>query len=141
VKLLDVNLLVYAANRDDPRHEKAADWFDTLMNSGEQVALPSHTLLGFLRVATNPRVFQRPLPVSDALEFIEDWLEWDSVWVPEPTADHYLIMARLLRSVPRSQLVPDAHLAALAIGHGLTLCSNDVDFRLFKDLRLENPLD
>ncbi len=39
-----------------------------------------------------------------------------------------------------TRLVPDAHLAALAIEHGLTLCSTDGDFARFADLRWENPL-
>jgi predicted nucleic acid-binding protein len=39
-----------------------------------------------------------------------------------------------------SRLVPDAHLAALAVEHGLTLCSTDGDFARFSDLRWENPL-
>jgi len=37
-------------------------------------------------------------------------------------------------------LVPDAHLAALAIEHGLTLCSTDGDFARFPELRWLNPL-
>jgi predicted nucleic acid-binding protein len=36
--------------------------------------------------------------------------------------------------------VPDAHLAALAIEHGLMVCSTDGDFARFPDLRWENPL-
>jgi toxin-antitoxin system PIN domain toxin len=141
LKLIDVNLLVYATNRGDPRSPRAAEWFDTLMNSGERVALPWHTLLGFIRVSTNPRSQKAALSMDAALEFVEDWLEWESVWVPEPTPNHFPLIAELLRAVPRHKLVPDAHLAALAISHGLTLCSTDVDFRLFKGLRLVNPLE
>jgi predicted nucleic acid-binding protein len=39
-----------------------------------------------------------------------------------------------------SRLAPDAHLAALAIEHGLTLCSTDGDFAKSAGLRWENPL-
>lgn len=141
MKLLDVNILLYATRKQDPLHPKVAAWFDTLMNSGERIALPWHTLLGFLRISTNPGSHRDPLPVNVALEFVEDWLEWESVWVPEPTPNHFAIVAELLRAAPRSKLVPDAHLAALAISHGLTMCSTDVDFRLFKGLRLLNPLE
>jgi len=140
MKLIDVNLLLYATNTADPRHARAAEWFDTLMNSGESVALPWHSLLGFIRIATNPRL-KGGLSMDDALEFVQDWLEWESTWIPEPTPNHFDLVAEQLRAVPRNKLVPDAHLAALAIGHGLTLCSTDVDFRLFKGLRLLNPLE
>ena len=37
-------------------------------------------------------------------------------------------------------LVPDAHLAALAMEHGLTVCSSDRDFARFPRLRWMNPL-
>ena len=40
----------------------------------------------------------------------------------------------------RAHLVPDAHLAALAIEHGLVLCSADADFARFPGLRWHNPL-
>jgi len=39
-----------------------------------------------------------------------------------------------------SKLVSDAHLAALAIEHGLILCSTDGDFARFPGLRWENPI-
>jgi uncharacterized protein len=142
VKLLDINLLLYATDAEDVRHSTVAPWFDELMNSGERVGLPWHTLLGFVRISTQPRA-GRPSAVTmqAALEYVEDWMEWDSVWVPEPTANHFAIVSELLHTAPRSQLVSDAHLAALAIGHGLVLCSTDIDFRLFKGLRLLNPLE
>ena len=79
--------------------------------------------------------------MHEALEFVEGWLEWDTVWIPEPTSEHHIVLAGLLRKLPRARLVPDAHLAALAIEHGLTLCSADSDFKLFPGLRLLNPLE
>jgi uncharacterized protein len=135
--LLDVNLLVYVGNPAAPQHKKASEWFEERMNSGERVGLPWHSMMGFLRVAT---VAKPPLSTSEALSFVEEWLEWDTVWVPEPTVEHAKIVGSLLRKAPRSHLVPDAHLAALAIEHGLTLCSNDANFRLFDGLKLLNPL-
>jgi len=141
LKLVDANLLLYATNPAAPQHQKAAEWFDAEMNGGDGLALPWATLMAFLRVSTDPRILKPPLSVPVALQYVEDWLEWETVWVPEPTPNHFALVAELLRAAPRSKLVPDAHLAALAIGHGLTLCSNDVDFRLFKGLRLLNPLD
>lgn len=141
MKLIDGNLLLYATNSNSPFHEKAAGWFDAVMNSGESIALPWPALLAFLRISTNPRSQLRAIPMETALEYVQDWLEWETVWVPEPTPNHLSLVTELLRVAPRSKLVADAHLAALAISHGLTLCSTDVDFRLFKGLRLLNPLD
>ena len=140
MKLLDVNLLLYATNPKAAHHEPARAWFDDLMNSGDAVGMPWHTLIGFVRLATQPAL-QSPLTMDTALLFVEEWLEWDTVWTPQPTPDHCSILANLLRRTPRTHLVPDAHLAALAIEHGLTLCSADADFKLFPGLRFHNPLD
>lgn len=141
MKLVDANLLLYATNPSDPHHQRAAAWFDELMNSGERVALPWHSLIAFVRVSTSTPSRKEPLPMAVALDFVRDWLEWESVWVPEPTANHFSLIFELLQATPRTKLVSDAHLAAMAIGHGLTLCSADIDFRLFKGLRLLNPLE
>jgi len=62
-------------------------------------------------------------------------------WTPLPGAEHSAILRSLLESPGMtSRLVPDAHLAALAIEHGLTLCSTDGDFARFSCLDWENPL-
>jgi predicted nucleic acid-binding protein len=45
----------------------------------------------------------------------------------------------LVNDVSRSNLVPDAHLAALAVEHGLTLCTADRDFARFAGLKWRNP--
>ena len=139
MKLLDVNLLVYATNRDVPEFGTVSAWFEDLMNSGERVGMPWHSLVGFLRVSTQPGL-RRPLTMDLALQYVEEWLEWESVWTPTPTLEHGRILADLLRQFPHSRTVPDAHLAALAIEHGLTLCSADADFKVFPSLRLHNPL-
>ena len=141
LKLVDVNLLLYATNPGVPEHGRASAWFDGVMNSGERIALPTATLLSFLRQSTQAAIYRPPLSMQTAVEFVQDWLEWDTVWVPQPTDDHMKIVLGFLGKVPRSGLVTDAHLAALSIEHGLTICSNDRDFRLFDGVRLLNPLE
>ena len=111
------------------------------MNGGNLVGLPWFTLVSFLRLSTQAGVRRIPLTVEEAVEYVEGWLEWETVWTPEPSSRHHLVLAELLRKVPRTRLVNDAHLAALAIEHGLTLCSADADFKLFPGLRLLNPLE
>ena len=72
---------------------------------------------------------------------VEDWLACETVWIPQPTERHGQVLGVLL-SYPgvRANLVHDAHLAALAIEHGLTLCSTDGDFARFRELKWLNPL-
>lgn len=139
--LVDANLLVYAHVRSFPQHDRARAWLDGQLNRGSRVGLPWPSLLGFLRLVTNPRVFQRPEPMSEAWRQVEAWLAVDAVWIPQPTERHAGVLGPLLAaSGARANLVPDAHLAALAIEHGLQLCSADGDFGRFADLRWLNPL-
>ena len=139
--LVDVNILVYAHINAAPQHDAAATWLDRQINGSSRVGLPWASLLGFLRLTTNPRVLERPLRMASAWEQVTDWLANETVWVPAPTERHTGILATLLgQAGVHGNLVPDAHLAALAIEHGLTLCSADSDFRRFAKLKWHNPL-
>ena len=137
---LDVNLLIQATDPDAVAHQAARKWFEDQMNSGQRVGLPSFTLVSFLRLSSQKGVRRNPLHLAHAMEFVEEWLEWDTVWTPHPTERHFGVLSDLLKAVPRSRMVNDAHLAALAIEHGLTLCSADNGFRMFPGLKFHNPL-
>ena len=139
--LVDANQLVYAHVTEFPQHDKARTWLDQCLNGPAPVGIPWPSILAFVRLVTNPRIFQRPEPMEDAWAQIEEWLDCPSAWVPLPTDRHREILGPLLiNQGVRSNLVPVAHLAALAIEHGLILCSTDGDFARFPDLRWENPL-
>lgn len=139
--LVDANLLVYAHVRSLPQHPKARRWLDSELNGNFAVGLPLHSLLAFMRIVTNPRIFQSPESISDAWKQVEEWLDCENAWIPETTERHRDVLGTLLgASGMQANLVPDAHLAALAIEHGLILCSTDGDFGRFKDLRWRNPL-
>lgn len=139
--LVDANLLVYAWVADLPHHERAHAWLDGRLNGTAPVGLPWESLLAFLRLVTNPRVFERPAAVGHAWAQVQQWLSCRPVWIPQPTESHQQTLGRLLEhAATRPNLVPDAHLAALAIDHGLTLCSADADFARFPGLKWENPL-
>lgn len=139
--LVDANLLVYAHVRSVPEHERAREWLDQHLNGIAPVGLPWPSLLAFLRLVTNPRVFERPEPMGRAWEQVQAWLGCEPAWVPRPGDRHAEILGSLL-ALPgvQANLVPDAHLAALTMEHGLTLYSTDGDFARFAGLRWVNPL-
>ena len=139
--LVDANLLLYAANRDAPEHERARAWLDEQLNGTTRVGLPWPSLLAFIRIVTNPVILRRPVMAADAWRQVRDWLGCEVAWIPLPGAGHADVLGKLLEEpFVTSRLVPDAHVAALAIEHGLTLCSTDGDFARFPGLRWENPL-
>ena len=139
--LIDANLLIYSHVESFAEHQAARAWLDDQLNGSTRVGLPWPSLLAFLRLVTNPRVFERPELMADAWRQVHDWLACETAWTPQPTEQHPDLLARLL-ALPgvQSNLVPDAHLAALALEHGLTLCSTDGDFARFPELRWLNPL-
>jgi toxin-antitoxin system PIN domain toxin len=138
--LVDANLLVYAVVPGFAEHERARPWLEEQMSSDRRTGLPWSSLLAFVRLVSNPRVVSRPVAVATAWGVAREWLDLPGVWIPAPTDRHADVLEPLLSAVTRSDLVPDAHLAALAIEHGLTLCSNDGDFARFGGLAWRNPL-
>jgi uncharacterized protein len=141
VILVDTNLLVYAHVTAFPQHAAAKDWLDGRFSGSSRVGLAWPSLLGFVRLVTNPRVFERPETIPQAWQQAEAWLDSPVSWVPLPTDRHREVLSELLATPDlRANHVPDAHLAAIAIEHGLTLCSTDSDFARFAGLRWKNPL-
>jgi uncharacterized protein len=141
VILIDVNILIYATNAESKYHAAAEAWLDSQFTGSHSVGLAWSSVVAFLRLATNPRIFPRALTMSEAWQQVSSWLSAEPAWIPQPTERHAEVLGNLLAEPGvHGNLVPDAHLAALAIEHGLTLCSVDGDFARFKNLRWENPL-
>jgi toxin-antitoxin system PIN domain toxin len=141
VILVDANLLLYAKISDYRQHPSARAWLDGRLSERARVGLPWASLLAFLRISTNARLFPRPLAIREAWGQVASWLDRPQVWIPGPTERHREVLDDLLAdSSIVGGLVTDAHLAALALEHGLTLCSTDGDFGRFRDLRWQNPL-
>jgi toxin-antitoxin system PIN domain toxin len=141
VKLPDVNLLLYATDETSPRFTAANAWLDDILNGEETVAFAWSVLLAYLRLTTKNLVVSAPLSVDDALAIVDGWLRLPNVIVVHPTDRHLVLLRELLVPLGAGgNLTADAHLAALAIEHGATLCSSDGDFRRFAGLRWEDPL-
>ena len=139
--LVDANILIYAFDADSPQHVPARRWLDGRLNEAARVALPWTSLLAFLRIVTNPRVMQRPVTMATARAQARAWLDCPAVWIPLPGERHAEILDGILATPGiHGNLVMDAHIAALAIEHGLQVHSTDSDFARFPDLRWINPL-
>lgn len=141
MKIVDLNVLLYAVNSNAPEHVVARAWWEASVNDEEPVGLPWVVILGFLRLATSPRVFAAPLSTLAAVDRVERWLAQPSVRIIREKDDHWATLTRLLaESGSAGNLTTDAHLAALAITHGATLMSTDADFSRYEGLRWMNPL-
>jgi uncharacterized protein len=140
VILVDANILLYAHVEDFPQHEKAREWLDAQLSSTNRVGLPWESLLAFVRLVTNPRIFPKPESASEAWGQVEAWLGAEPAWIPTPIDRHRDVLGSIIDLATKPELVPDAHLAALAIEHGLRLMSSDGDFARFPGLQWQNPL-
>jgi len=139
--LVDANLLIYAVDETAPDHARAASWLESQLNGERPVGIPWPSLTTFLRISTHPRASRNPLDPAAAWVFVRDWLAAPAAWVPGPTDRHAEVMGSLVtRYRIAGNLVADVHLAAIALEHGLTVCSADTDFARFTEVRWSNPL-
>jgi toxin-antitoxin system PIN domain toxin len=141
MKIVDLNILLYAVNSEADGHARARAWWEQALNDEEIVGLPWVVVLGFLRLSTNRRVFPRALSAGAATAKIDTWLARQNVRIVRENDEHWQTLKPLLHSSGTGgNLTTDAHLAALAISHDAVLVSSDGDFARFRGLRLENPL-
>ncbi len=139
--LPDINLLLYAYNPHVPQHAAAASWWEATMNGDELIGLPNEVSLGFVRIATNPRLGAVAVSVDRARQVVETWINLPNVRVLTPPADHFAkVMALVTQAMGSGPLISDAVLASYAIENRAVLHTNDADFSRFPTLNWRNPL-
>jgi hypothetical protein len=139
---VDANLLLYASDEASPRHTKARQFLLERAADPDVFCVAWITLMSYLRIATHPRIFARPLTPAEALGNVEALLRLPRVHVLSE-AEGFLVVYRGVTGsvVVRGNLVPDAHLATLLRQHGVrTLYTSDTDFRKFRFLDVRDPL-
>ena len=139
--LVDANLLLYAYHPRVEQHEACRAWLEAALSGPELVRFAWLTLWAFLRIGTNPRVFERPLSTAEAEAAISSWLAQPTAGILEPGERHWDILRDLVREGQTTgPLVMDAVIAAIALEHGATLYTTDRDFSRFSGLKWANPL-
>jgi len=139
--LLDVNLLVYAYDANSRQHTQARQWWENQLNGSQMIGLSWVAVLGFIRLLTNPRIYQQPYSAEDVVAIVDSWLQQPHVKIIHPSDQHFTKLAGLLRHLGTAgNLTTDAHLAVLAMERGLILQTTDADFARFPGLKWNNPL-
>ncbi len=139
--LVDANLLLYAYDSESPHHAPARTWFEGVLSSGSAVRFALITLLAFVRIASDRRVYTCPLPPGDACSLVEEWLAMPNVRLLQPGPRAWRLLSVMCGDgQARGAMVMDAHLAALAIEHGASIATTDRDFTRFPDIELVNPV-
>ncbi len=140
MKLVDLNVLVYASDETAVHHRRAKEWLDGAMTSTDTIGIATAVAIGYVRLTTSPRIMAAPLDVTTSVEVVKGWYRRPNVTAPAPTPRHYDLLAELLAPIGTAgNLVTDAHLAALAIEHSADLYSFDRDFTRFSGVRWLEP--
>jgi toxin-antitoxin system PIN domain toxin len=139
---IDVNVLLYASDADSPMHDRASGFLRQCVSGREVFCLAWMSLMSYLRMATHPTIFTRPLAHAEAARNVEALLAVPHCRVISEEDGFWERYREVTREVPtRGNLVPDAHLAALLSQHGVvTLYTHDRDFRKFGFLDVRDPL-
>ena len=139
---IDVNILLYASDAESPLHDRASAFLRQCVSGREVFCLAWVSLMSYLRMATHPAIFRRPLAHDEAARNVEALLAVPHCRVISEEEGFWDRYREVTQDVPtRGNLVPDAHLAALLSQHGVvTLYTHDRDFRKFEFLDVRDPL-
>lgn len=140
---LDVNVLLYASDASSPRHARAREVVEAVGAGPELAYLFWPTIMAYLRIATHPAIFERPLPAAEAIENIEALLSRPHVRAPGEQPEFWRrYRAVAADAMPTGNLVSDAHLVALMLDHEVrTIWTHDRDFRRFKGIEARDPFE
>jgi uncharacterized protein len=128
----DINILLYAHRAEARAHRAYRRWLEELVSGPQPFAISVLVAAGFVRVATNPRIYPNPVPLPTALAQIEHLIDQPTCRVVAPGPGHWQRVADLCRATRATgDLVADAQHAAVAMAEGCTWVTNDRDFAKF----------
>jgi toxin-antitoxin system PIN domain toxin len=139
VILVDANILLYASDAQSPHHAPAHRWLEDALNGKEDIGFPLVSLLAFVRLSTDVRVFAVPMEPREAVETVTSWLSLPPARPVSPTPKHWATLSEVASGArAKGPDITDAHLAALAREHGAAICTTDRGFARY-GVRLIDP--
>lgn len=139
---LDCNILIQLSFADHPANSRTIAAVNAETAQGVKLVFPSLIVSEFLHVATGSRRFAPPLTMTEALDWIEDFLTNPNVSLLEPTQASTTQALQLMRQFQLGRKrVLDTHLAAVLYTGGVRrlMTSNPADFTVFGVLETVTP--
>jgi uncharacterized protein len=141
--VIDTNILLYCANRDAWEQKPASAFLTQAVNGGGPWLITEGICYEFLRVATHPKVFDRPLTWKEAIRFLTPF--WRSSRFEVLTAGdrHWRLLSEILEEIPHpsGNLFFDIRTVVLMREHGIReIFTTDTDFLQFPGIKVVNPL-
>ena len=142
MKIVDINVLLYAVNKDTPHHEACRNWLEDALTSEDPLGFAWAVVLGFLRIVTNGRIMPHPLDSGTAIKLVDEWLMQPAAIIVQPTDRHWFVLKEIFAHLgTAANMTSDAHIAALAVEHGARLYSTDNDFSRIPIVRWTSPAE
>jgi uncharacterized protein len=137
----DANVLLYASDEASRFHKQARDFLDRVAGGHELAYLFWPTAMAYLRIATHPAIFERPLAPPHAVANVERLLAPPNVQTVGEQDRFWATYRRVGEEAhARGNLVPDAHLVALMVENGVrTIWTHDRDYRRFSGIEARDP--
>ena len=133
--LLDVNVVVAAYREDLPQHERVSRWLEALADQREPFTVPPPVWASFVRLVTNPRIFDPPTSLRQAFAFVDAVCARPNHLLVVPGPRHLELLRRVCEEADATgDLVSDAVLAAIALEHDCVVASLDRDFARFSSI-------
>lgn len=139
--LPDVNVVLAAFRADHIHNTQARAFLDAARAGDEPLGLSVLVLGAVVRLATNPRVFARPDTTDAVLDYLDVLLDEPAQIISEGDRDWPRFSSLCRELQLRGNLVPDAHLAALALEQHAELITFDRGFGRYPRLRWRCLLD
>jgi toxin-antitoxin system PIN domain toxin len=137
----DLNLLVYAYNRDAPHHQRAAEWWRDTIESGANVGIPWPVFQGFLRLLSGRTVVTSPYTFDELFEITDEWWRQGAKLLSPSSTTLAVFRSLCLQYQTVGSASSDSLIAAFAVEHRARLATNDTDFLRYAELKVINPLD
>lgn len=140
---LDANVLLYASDETSPLHRQALEFIGKVAIGPEIVYVFWPTVMAYLRIATHPAIFARPLAAAEAVANMDQLLDRPHVRTPGEQEGFWPRFRDVAAdSAPAGNLVPDAHLVALMRQNDVrTIWTRDRDFRRFDGIEARDPFE
>ena len=139
--LFDVNALIAAHRPEHPFHTIAKAHLEAVLGTpAPTVTIPDVVWAGFIRICTNPRVFQIPSTLEEIGAFVAAVRGAPGYCHLTPGVNAIEQLLELcVNSHAHGDLVTDAYIATIALNLDATVVTFDRDFRRFDGLRIIDP--
>lgn len=140
---LDANVLLYASDAESPFNARAVALIDEIARGPQIVYVFWPTVMAYLRIATHPGIFARPLPLAEARSNVEQLLALPNIQVVGEQEGFWRRLSEVLgEASPTGNLISDAHIVALMLQNGVrSIWTHDRDYRRFRGIEVSDPFE